>query len=81
MQTLCRRRKNAGSAFSLHPCPISVPVHASWLYANNVLHYVKNLFKKGVGMPDMDDEIVQHSLVTYRGEIVHQGTLKAMDKG
>lgn len=58
--------------------PASVPVHASWLYANNMLNYVKNLFKNGLATPDLDDEIVRHSLVTRQGEIVHQGTLKAM---
>jgi len=58
--------------------PASVAVHASWLYANNLLQYVKNLFKNGLATPDLDDEIVRHSLVTYGGEIVHQGTLKAM---
>ena len=60
--------------------PGSVPVHASWLYANNLLRYVKNLFKNGPGTLDLDDEIVRHSLVTHRGEIVHQGTLKAMEQ-
>lgn len=58
--------------------PGSMPVHASWLYANNVLHYVKNLFKKGLDRPDLDDDIVQHSLVTHQGKILHHGTLKAM---
>jgi NAD(P) transhydrogenase subunit alpha len=60
--------------------PGSVPVHASWLYANNMLWYVKNLFKNGLDTLDLDDEIVRHSLVTHRGEIVHQGTLKAMEQ-
>lgn len=58
--------------------PASVPVHASWLYANNMLEYVRNLFKKGAGTPGLDDEIVRHSLVTHQGRIVHLGTLKAM---
>ena len=58
--------------------PGSMPVHGSWLYAHNMLHYVKNLFKKGIGTPDMDDEIVRPSLVTHGGKVVHQGTLKAM---
>ncbi len=58
--------------------PGSMPVHGSWLYAHNMLHYVKNLFKKGIGTPDMDDEIVRPSLVTRGGKVVHQGTLKAM---
>ena len=70
--------KSGVSVCGLWNIPGSMPVHASWLYANNVFHYVKNLFKGGVGAPDLDDEIVQHSLVTYRGEIVHKGTLKAM---
>jgi len=59
--------------------PGSVAVHASWLYANNLLHYVRNLFKQGLGRPDLDDEIVQHSLVTCGGKLVHQGALKAMN--
>ena len=60
--------------------PGSVPVHASWMYANNMLQYVKNLFKKGPDTPDLNDEIVRHSLVTHCGEIVHRGTLKAIQQ-
>jgi NAD(P) transhydrogenase subunit alpha len=56
--------------------PGSVPVHASWLYANNLLHYVKNLFKNG-GI-DWDDEIVKATLVTHEGSIVHAGARRAM---
>jgi NAD(P) transhydrogenase subunit alpha len=66
--------------FGLWNIPGSMPVHASWLYAHNVLHYVKNLFKKGLDKPDLDDEIVRHSLVTHQGRIVHQGTLKSMNR-
>jgi len=58
--------------------PGTMPVHGSWLYAHNVLHFVKNLFKTGIGALDVDDEIVRSSLVTRGGEIVHQGTLKAI---
>ncbi|HPM41544.1 MAG TPA: NAD(P) transhydrogenase subunit alpha [bacterium] len=58
--------------------PGSVPVHASWLYANNMVHYVENLFKQGPGKIDWDDDIVSASLVTRNGEIVHEGTRKAM---
>lgn len=58
--------------------PGSVPVDASWLYANNVLRYVRNLFGNGLDAPNLDDPIVRHTLVTHRGEIVHQGTLRAM---
>jgi len=58
--------------------PGSMPVHASWLYANNLLHYFKNLFKRGPGAPDLADDIVRPTLVTHGRAIVHQGTLKAM---
>lgn len=58
--------------------PGSVPVHASWLYANNMYHFMENLFKKGPKHMDFNDEIVTHSLVTHQGKIVHTGTLKAM---
>jgi NAD(P) transhydrogenase subunit alpha len=57
--------------------PGSVPVHSSWLYANNMYHYVENLLKKGDGF-DLSDEIVRESLVTHAGKIVHAGTLKAL---
>ncbi len=45
-----------------------------------MLEYVRNLFKKGIGIPDLDDEIVRQSIVTCRGQIHHKGTLKAMDQ-
>lgn len=58
--------------------PGAMAVDATWLYAHNMLHYVENLFKDGPGRLNMEDEIVQHSLVTTGGKIVHPGTLKAM---
>jgi len=60
--------------------PGSMPVHASWLYANNILHYVQNLFKKGLDKPDWEDDIVQHTLVTRQGQILHRGALHAMQQ-
>lgn len=63
--------------YGIKNIPGSVPVHSTWLYANNLYHYVENLFKKGIGVFDMDDEIVQSSLITLDGKIVHKGTLKA----
>ena len=58
--------------------PGSVAVDATWLYANNMFHYVENLFRKGVDTLDLDDEIVRQSLVTHEGKILHKGALKAM---
>jgi len=58
--------------------PGSMAVHASWLYANNLFHYVENLFKRGINTPDLDDEIVRHTLVTHQGKLLHEGAIKAM---
>lgn len=58
--------------------PGSLPVHSSWLYANNLYYFIENLFKNGVEPFDMNDEIVKDSLVTHKGKLYHQGTLKAM---
>jgi len=60
--------------------PGSLPVHATWLYANNMYYFVENLFKKKKGEVDFDDEIVASATVTRDGRIVHAGTLKAMGK-
>ncbi len=58
--------------------PGRMAVHSSWLYANNLYYYVENLFKKGKGEIDFEDEIVKSSLVTHDAKIVHEGALKAM---
>lgn len=56
--------------------PGGVPVHASWLYAHNLLHYVKNMFKNGD--IDWEDDIVKSTLVTREGRVVHMGAREAM---
>jgi NAD(P) transhydrogenase subunit alpha len=58
--------------------PGSMPVDSSRLYAHNMLHFVKNLFKTGLDTLDLDDDIVRPTLVTRDGQILHEGTLKAM---
>lgn len=58
--------------------PGSVAVDATWLYAHNMLHYVENLFRNRPGTLNVDDEIVQQSLVTRDRRIIHKGALKAM---
>ena len=74
----CETIRHGVHVLGLWNIPGSMPVHASWLYAHNMLYYITNLFKLGLDKPDLDDEIVRHSLVTHQGKIVHQGTLKAM---
>jgi NAD(P) transhydrogenase subunit alpha len=48
-----------------------VGVHASRLYADNVLHYVSNLFKDG--RIRWDDDIVRNTLVTHEGRALPPG--------
>jgi len=68
---------------NIHICgikniPGSVPVHSSWMYANNMFYFIENLFKGGLGAFDTSDEIVSGTLVTHEGKIYHRGALKAM---
>lgn len=73
-----RATQRGVSILGIWNIPGSVPVHGSWLYGQNVLNYVKNLFKKGLETIDLDDEICRQSLVTHQGRIVHSGARKAM---
>ena len=62
--------------------PGSLPVHSSWLYANNLYYFIENLFKVKIGEAfDMRDEIIAKSLVTHKGKLYHEGTRKAMGLG
>ncbi len=58
--------------------PGRLPVHSTWLYSQNMYHYIANMFKNSKTEPDYSDEIVTSSLVTKDGKLVHKGALKAM---
>lgn len=64
----------------LQNIPGRMAVHASWLYSNNMSHFVENAFKNDGDELDLEDEIVKSSLVTYQGKIVHHGTLIALGR-
>ncbi|HOO56732.1 MAG TPA: NAD(P) transhydrogenase subunit alpha [bacterium] len=76
----CETSVNGVYICGIKNIPGSVPVHSSWMYANNMYHYIANLFKNGSGSFDMDDEIVLKSIVTHNGKIFHKGALKAMSE-
>ena len=57
--------------------PGRLPVHSTWLYANNMAQFIENLFKKGP-TPDFEDPIVQESLVTMDRKIHFKHALEAM---
>jgi NAD(P) transhydrogenase subunit alpha len=62
--------------------PASVPLHASELYAKNVLNLVK-LFvaKDGAIARDFKDEVLAGCLLTHAGEIVHKASAEALSAG
>lgn len=61
--------------------PGMMAMDASSLYAENIYYFVENLFKKGVGKIDLQDEIVKSCLVTNDRKILHRLTLKSLALG
>ena len=57
--------------------PGSLPVHASWLYAENLYRFVENLLKGGA-TPDLSDEIVASSLVTMNRQLHYKPAIAAL---
>lgn len=74
----CFAQKIGTHVCGIQNIPGRMAIDASWLYANNMFHYVENLFKNGTGELNLEDEIVKNSLVTHQSLIHHEGTLKAM---
>lgn len=60
--------------------PGYVPTDSTVMYANTVCNFIEPLMRDGKPVIDRSDEIVNSTLVTLGGEIVHQGTLKAMGR-
>ena len=60
--------------------PGHMPVHATWLYAENIYKFVENLVKRWP-LPDLDDEIVSGSLVTMGKRIHYKPALAALGEG
>lgn len=58
--------------------PGLIPTSATWMFAQNIYNLVKFMSKNGKIELDMNDEIVKSILVTYKGEIVHEGAKEAM---
>ncbi len=55
-----------------------VPVHATEVYARNVLALVQHLTKAGEWALDLNDEIVQGTLVTHQGRLLHKSVAEAL---
>ena len=73
-------RKHNVTLIGIKNIPGLLPNSSTWMFAQNVYNLVKYLTKDGKIALDMSDEICQKILVTRDHEIVHQGTLEAMNK-
>jgi NAD(P) transhydrogenase subunit alpha len=58
--------------------PATVPYHASQMYAKNIATFLLNMVKDGALSVDLEDEIVQGSLVTRDGEVVQPQVREAL---
>ena len=59
--------------------PRMVPVHASQMYANNMLAFVKELLVAGGIKIDTEDEIQKGALITHEGNIVNELVKRAVE--
>jgi NAD(P) transhydrogenase subunit alpha len=51
--------------------PSTIPNHASQMYSNNVLAFLKPLVKEGRLVLDLTDEVISGTLLTRGGKLVH----------
>jgi NAD(P) transhydrogenase subunit alpha len=61
-----------------HPARISK--HASQLYAKNISTFLLSMIKDGTLEINQEDELVAGTMVTYRGNIVHNGVHSTITK-
>lgn len=59
--------------------PSQVPLHASEMYAKNLLNFLTPMLQDGEFKPDWDDEIVAGSVLTHDGAIKHEPTRKLVE--
>jgi NAD(P) transhydrogenase subunit alpha len=61
--------------------PSQMPVHASLLYANNVVNLLLHLAPEGELRLDFEDEITAGSCITHEGRIVNERVREAVGTG
>lgn len=61
--------------------PASVSRHASEMYARNLFNFIQPALVEGQLQINWDDEVFAGALLTRDGEIVHEATRAAMQKG
>jgi len=60
--------------------PATLAQDATRMFAQNAFQFIQYLVEDGEVKTDTADEIIEGTLVTHRGEVVHRGTIKAMEK-
>ncbi len=59
--------------------PATLPVDATNMFAHSLNSFFAYVVKDNTVNTDTSDEIIQSTMVTHKGSIVHQGTLQAME--
>ncbi len=60
--------------------PAGTPIHASQMYAKNMLAFLGSLFdKEGQLSLDFEDEVVKGTCVTHEGRVAHEATQQATE--
>jgi H+-translocating NAD(P) transhydrogenase subunit alpha len=79
---LCQpgQETNSGGVTILAPLnlPATLPAHASQLYSNNVLAFLRLLIKDGQLNIDMNDDVVGPTCVMHNGNVVNQRVASAL---
>jgi len=56
----------------------TIPVHASEMYAKNLLNFLSPMIQDGELRLDWDDEVIAKSVLTHEGTIRHEPTRRAI---
>ena len=60
--------------------PAEMPSMSSPLYSRNIATFLNELIKDGQVKLDMNNEVIKGMLITHEGKIVHEATLKALER-
>jgi NAD(P) transhydrogenase subunit alpha len=70
---------NGVTLFAPLNLPAEVPVHASQLYARNVLNFLNLILKKGELSIDLTDEVLAGACVAHHGKPINPRVAKLLE--
>lgn len=68
------------SVYGPENLPAEMPALSSTLYSRNIATFLNELIKDGKVNLDMNNEVIKGMLITHEGKIVHEATLKALER-